>query len=78
MIDLEVAGNLDPSIDLGVDTLEVHTTPGVGLGVHTALGVDLGVHTAPGVDPEACIVPEIDPEVQIGTEIGRASCRERV
>ena len=59
MIDLEVVGNLDPSSDLGVDTLEVHT----------ALGVDPGVHTAPGVDPEACIVAEVDPEVRIGTEV---------
>lgn len=68
-IDLGGAGNLDPSTDLGFDTLEVHTVPGVDLGVRTVRAVDPGAYTAPGVDPEAQIGTEVVPGVHIETGV---------
>jgi len=80
-MDLEMADNLDLSTDLGVDSLEARTVPGVNLEVHTALGVDPEAHTAPGVDPGVLIGTKVEPGVHIEVApeaiIGRLEVKNR-
>ena len=75
MMDLEVVDNLNPSIDLGVDNLEVNTGTGVDLGLEVGslevgtLEVDtLGV----AILEVAILEVDIDTEVVLGvhTEVG--------
>ena len=63
MTELEAVDNLDSSIDLEVDNLEVNTDTGVDLDlevdtleVNIDTEVDPGVHIEAEVDLEACIV----------------------
>ena len=78
MTDLEAVDNLDSSIDLEVDNLEVNTDTGVDLDlevdtleVNIDTEVDPGVHIEARVDLEECIVLwvhtvlEVAPQTQL-------------
>ena len=72
MIDLEVVDNLDLSIDLEVDNLEVNTGTGVDLDLEVGiLEVDtLGVDTLGVAILEVAILEvDIDTEVDFGVHI---------
>ena len=71
MTDLVVVDNLDPSIDLEVDNLEVNTDTGVDLDLEVnTLEVDtLGVDTL-----EVNIDTEVDPGVHIEAGVDLEAC----